>query len=100
MNIARLYSSAEANHVKLFPVPILKIDFDPANYRQVDNIEWSELLDTWHNARVLLMEKVKVFAIWFEDGTCWDTHVGWRQNYEYPDYVEKMVTELTAAKNA
>lgn len=100
MNIARLYSSAEATDLKLFPIPILKRDFDPVNYRQVDNVEWSEPLDTWVNSRVLLAEKVKVFSIWFEDGSCWDTHVGWRPNFEYDNYVEMVVDRLKTIKNA
>lgn len=101
MNKALLYNSAEGTNLKIFPASLFKDDFDSENYSTVENWEWSDILDRWIYSRVILVEKVKAASIWFEDGTCWDTHTGWRK-HATPEadngYVKQLYHELTSAQ--
>lgn len=100
MQKAMLYTEAEATNLKIISgVYLLKDFFDPENYQKIKNTEWSSALGRWVTGDVLLIGKFKVASLWFEDGSVWDTNVGWRgDDHTDAEFVNRIYNQLKDAK--
>lgn len=94
-----LYTQAEATNLKILSgVYLSKDDFNPENYQKVKNYEWSSALGSWVTGDVLLIDKFKVASLWFEDGSVWDTNVGWRPYHSDKEFVHRIFNQLKDVK--